>query len=419
MHILFITPDDRYLEETSEQRELLKMMSDVSESLHVVVFAKRSRGFQNQKLNEHTWIYPTNSFFRFLFYIDGRSVIRHQVLWQDELHADVILSDDAGMAGWLGLSVAARYGRVWMVALHDFYWDIEPSLWRLFRRYTVVPLKDLFKNAFRIITFSERVTIYTQHAASTDEERSKILPFPEIYVAPRVGTTTDIKQRYPEFNFIVLHYVPRGSGTLGLMLESMSMLRQTYPKSGLVVMLDRAPTLGQRTEVERWRAQSWIRFEVVPLGSLPFTNANAFLYLNGGEAEDTMLVRVVATGLAPVIATHSVVSERLLNNNVNGFLVSRPTADTIVSAIRTMNETPGMRELFRVNAGLLLQKQIIPTREAVTARLKECLSFEYQEVPEGMPGTERHLFAHLTRQLSFTERVRARLVKIVDHYTKP
>ncbi len=418
MHILFITANKRYLDESSEQRELLSMMSDVTESLHVVVLNTRGSGYENQKIGERTWLYPTNSLFRFMLYFDGLSTIRHQVMWQDELHADVILSDDPKIAGWLGMRMASLYGRVWMVNLHDYYWDIETSVPNLFSRYTIVPLKDVFLNAFRIIAFSERVAIYTQSSGATDEDKAKVVVFPEIYTAPTAAASMDIKLKHPEFNFIVLNYLPRNSDKLPIALEAMMILHHSYQRSGMVIMTNRKPTSSMLSQVARANAADWVRFEVIEPESFPYTNANVYLYLNGGEEEDAMFIRAASTGSLPIVAAQSVVSEKILNNNVNGLIVFELTSQTIANAIRKLNEIPGLREMFRVNSGLLLQQQIVPSREELVQKLKEYFTFAYEEKPGDAPGPEKHLFAHLADKKTILDRLSLRLKRIKEKYTK-
>lgn len=418
MHILFITANKQFLVEGSEQRELLSMMSNVTESLHVVVLNTRGDGYEKQKIGEHTWLYPTNSLFSFLLYFDGLSTIRHQVMWQDELHADVILSDDPKIAGWLGIRIAGLYGRVWMVNLHDYFWDLETSVPLLFSRYTVVPLKDIFTNAFRIIAFSERVAIYTQSKGVTDEEKAKVVVFPEIYTAPSAAASVDIKVKHPEFNFIVLHYLGRHSDKISLAIEAMEILHHSYQHSGMVLMITRKPTSAMLAEVVRMNATNWIRFEVIEPESFPFTNANVFLYLNGGEDEDVMFIRAASTATLPIVAAQSIVSEKILSNNINGLIVYDLNGQTIASTIRKLNEIPGMRESFRVNADLLLQQQILPSRTALVEKLREYFNFEYNQKPGDASEPEKHLFSNLTDAQSILGKIKARLNRIKVKYTK-
>lgn len=392
------------------------MLSEVSESLHVVVLTMRSDGFVDGAFDNHTWLYPTNSSFKAFRYFDALSTIRRQVLLHGTLQADLILSDDAVMAGWLGLQVASKYGRVWMVNLHDFYWDYKQSLSRVLFNYTAVPLQDLFKNAYRMLAFSERIAIYAEGAAKTEEEKAKITLFPALYAAPLPSTSTDVKVRYPEFNFVVLCYFPPASDTWSLMLESQKLLRQQYRKAGLVVLTNKKPSRSLLAQVRGLGIEDSVRFEVVDNESQPPTNANVYLYLGGGEDEDSMFLRAVAMGQTPIIAADSVITQKILSDNVNGLVLKALEPKVIADTIRKLNETPGMRESFRVNANLLLQQKVTPPREEMLAILREFLTFEY--APADVQDKEKYLFEHLTKKHSFFERVHIRLNAIKDYYTK-
>lgn len=412
MHVLFITGNRRFFEEGSEERQLLQMLSDVTDSLHSVVLTTRSQGHAIEQIGPHAWLYPTNSFSSLLFYFDALSTVRKQVSYRGQLYADVILSDDPYMSGWIGTDIAARYGCPWVVNVHDYYW-VKGSMRRMvWSRTSVMPLSLLLGRAARVCIFSRRAALALQRKA-TSEQKTKLFFLLDLYTEPQLPTV-DIKAKYSEFNFVVLGFAARAN--LGLLLRSMALLRTRYPKAGLVLVGYDPASWGERRAVLSHGASAWVRFETIRPGSFPFQNANVFLYLASGEVEDELLIHVAAAS-CPIVALPSEVSRSLIEQGENGILARGADAQDLTQAIRTLNETPGLRERFQVNANMrLVEAQ--PSREALIAGLRDMLTFP-AAAPEAPPMEEKptQLLEKLTHRQTILEKLQAQLKKIRDHYT--
>jgi hypothetical protein len=172
MHAVFITSNKRYFDPASVERQFLLMLSEVYSTLHTVVLTRP--GYAIEQVNDHTWLYPTNTYLPGMRYFDALYVVRKQVAWGGQLYADVIISDDPFVSGWVGLKLASTYDRAWLVHVYDFYWK-RPLRKRLFR-WPALPLSAVLEGATRICVFSNRAQIYLESAANeTQKEKLKTL----------------------------------------------------------------------------------------------------------------------------------------------------------------------------------------------------------------------------------------------------
>jgi len=119
MHVLFLTTNTEFLKDGGTEQTFLDSLVRATDVLHVVVYTKRRDGYKTKKLNDHAWVYPTNSFFGFKALSIMRTA-RFQVSWQGEFRAHVIYSDDGCAGKRVGGSVARLLVRKSMGSKHTF-----------------------------------------------------------------------------------------------------------------------------------------------------------------------------------------------------------------------------------------------------------------------------------------------------------
>ncbi|MGH7141364.1 MAG: glycosyltransferase family 4 protein [Minisyncoccia bacterium] len=384
MHILFITANEKFLDEEGEEKTLLAAMVEAAEALHIVVFTKRRQNYGVKKIGEQAWVYPTNARFSFMQRFAAMRTVRRQVIWQRELRAHIVHSDDPFLAGKVGFALARRYKRVWMVNLHEPYWDFASPLEAFKARLVMLRLKTLFTFAERVCVFSERVRLYAADAVGI-ERAAKLFELQKVHdpqVLRNAPVRADIKKEFSAYNFVLLVAAPLGPGShIPLALETLALLRQQYLKAGMVFV-----GAGRLAHLYALKAHSldlgpWVRFVPRPAEIVSyFKTANLLLYLGSGEEEDDKLITAVATGCA-IIALPSPTARMIIKDGQNGIIVEKPDAQTLVAAIRYFNEAPGLRERFKANSGAFLDLSGVGTLESLTERLKACWTY-HEALPE-------------------------------------
>lgn len=379
MHILFITSDTAFFDEKSERQTELDLMIEAATELHIIVFTKRRDGYQIKKIGEKCWIYPTQSWFPFLYLWDGWQTARHQLVWQHILHAHIIISDDVWLSGWLGARLSYIYERVWMVNVHHYYWDFHSFTTSFFKRLLIIPTSALFTNTYHIFSFSEKTSVFLRAAAKTEEEKNKILSFPLLFDDEQIKKgepEISIKNVHPEFNFIVL--TAASGRKLQFAVEVIKYLRQSYRKAGLVV-------IGKSHGLSRLRvkfdgASDIVRFEAEDSHLLSYLKTtNVYLYVDSGENEDTMLLRAAAAS-CPILAVPNNLSKSIIKNGVNGYLLEQATPELVAKTIQKFNEESGVREQFKINSGMFLHEHFLQNKVDIVAKLKEYWTFEEEPI---------------------------------------
>ncbi len=394
MHVLFLTTNTEFLKEGDKEQKFLDGLVSAADVLHVVVWTRRGSGFQTKKLNDHAWIYPTNSFFGFKALSMMRTA-RFQVSWQKEFRAHVVYSDDVRASGWAGAWLAFWYDKVWVVNIRTYEWGA-----RAFRQplsfFGAMPLSLVLPLAHRICIFSDITRLYLSVTAAHHED--KIIVFPRLYdteSADKEPLLFDVKQKYPEINFSLLVATTLGSKKkLSAALGTLALLRAnpSYQKAGLIVV-----ALGGSKWWWRLRAwirglRSWVHFEDAQALVSCLKTANIFLYLSGGEENEDAFIRAAAAH-TPIIAVDTKITHALIKDGVNGLVVPDASPATLSAAIMRTNES-SQREIFRVNSSLYMTQMVMASPQEVVAALQAL--WDYQEAPpqmEVMPNLDPHPLA--------------------------
>jgi hypothetical protein len=378
MHVLFITANKRFLEENSEERQLLLMMGEVTETLHTVVVTSRFDGYKTQELTARNWIYPTNSFPSYMRYFDILATATREATWQGDFHIDIILSDDPYLCGWAGLRLARKFGRAWMLNVHEYVWG--RAFFGGFSLTRAIPIKALLQDATHVCVFSPRARIHLERFAS-EVEKQKLFSIPALYTAPTTTATIDIKAKYPEFNYTLVAFAPYNS-SVDRALRTLKILRAQYPKAGLVFVTWSSEHTRTLRAARRAGLGEWVRVEEAPKNTFPFIHASACLYVASGDEEDDFLIHA-ASASCPLVALRSPISESIIEHGTNGILVDESPPQALAGGVRTLNETPGLREKFHVNASMRILSAI-PSRESIVEVLRAALTFPI-DTSEPMP----------------------------------
>lgn len=383
MHVLFLTTNTEFLKDGGKEQKFLDGLMSAADVLHVVVWTRRGSGFKTKKLNDHTWIYPTNSFFGFKA-LSMMRVARFQVLWQKEFRAHVVYSDDVRASGWAGAWLAFWYDKVWVVNIRAYEWGARALRRQPLSFFGAMPLSLVLPLAHRICIFSDITRLYLSVTAAHHED--KIIVFPRLYDAEATDKEPllfDIKQKYPDINFSLLVATALGSKKkVSAAFGALALLRTnpSYQKAGLIVV-----ALGG--SLWWWRLRAWLRglrpwvhFEDAAALASCLKTANIFLYLSGGEENEDAFIRAAAAH-TPIIAVDTNITHALIKDGVNGIVVPDASPATLAAAIMHTNES-SQREIFRVNSSLYMTQMVMASPQEVVAALQAL--WDYQEAPPQM-----------------------------------
>ncbi|MEK7581927.1 MAG: glycosyltransferase, partial [Patescibacteria group bacterium] len=169
----------------------------ICKELHIIVFT--GRGYNNLTLSGNVFLYPTNSFSRWLYIIDA------VFLAKKIPQLDLVTTQDpfeSGLAGWI---VSMVSGAKLHFQIHTDFLSPYFTKGNFLNRIRIVLARFLLPRADGIRVVSERI----KNSLKTKKYKLKTIPvvLPIFTDAKKIMETIpkfDIHKKYPQFDFIIL-----------------------------------------------------------------------------------------------------------------------------------------------------------------------------------------------------------------------
>jgi len=372
MKVLIINIDKKIFEPGSASLSRLKEYASFCEKLSVVVLTRRS--FEPIKVDNLS-VFATGSYYRAKYLFDALDLAKK--IMAEEKH-DLVMTQDPFDTGHIGWLIKKKYKIPWQCQIHTDF--LSPYFWQesFLNKIRVLLAKFLLSRADGIRTVSGRIKksllaiglLPPQSEASCLLKAITVLSifvdFEGLRLAP---IKTNLKQKYPQFNFIILMASRLSKEkNIGLAIEAMEEVIKKYPKTGLIIVgsgheKERLVRLGRRKLYDNIAFESWSE----DLTSY-YKTADLFLLTSNYEGWGMTVVEAMACG-CPVIMTDVGCAGELAVNGESGLVVPVNNQTALVSATNKLIEDLSLRERFKT-AGLAAINRL-PSKEEYLQEYKK------------------------------------------------
>lgn len=352
MKVLFISIDDQILVDDSLVQNRIKGYGKTGDELHFLVFSKRK--INRKVINSRIVIYGTGgSKYSYLF----RGLLQgYQIAKKEKI--DLVSTYDAFESALIAYVFKKILGIGMNVQLHgDFFsnpfWRRESVLNR-FRYYLGL---WLLKKTDTIRIVSSRIK---NDLVQRGFNEAKIVNFPvrvEWRSLAAQQPKFNLKQKYPQFDFIVL-FAGRLEKVKGidLLIRSFNLFLKKYPQSGLLIvgrgkeekkLMRLVIDLGLQASIV---FEPWVD-EIVSY----YRGADCFVLTSENEGWARTPIEALACG-CPVVMTDVGCAGEVIINNENGLVVPVNDEGAIVKALEKIRNNSELRSTFRQNAQSALER---------------------------------------------------------------
>lgn len=319
MKIISIGTDRNIFKPDSQVRARAMEYASLFDELHVIVFAKRNFKFQmtNVKTNGiNLFLYPTNSISK-LFYIFDAYKIAKRIIKENQLTKEnsIITVQDPFETGLVGAKIKKHFGLRLHVQVHTDIFSLYFSKLSILNKIRVNIARKTLPKADAIRTVSERVKKSIKKEVSGTRSPSVLPIFVDINKYQHTTITTDLKKKYPQFDFILL-VASRltQEKNIELSLRLTERLVKSYPKMGLVIVGDGPEKEKLELLTKNYGLISNVIFE-------PWSNdlvsyyktADIFLVTSWFEGYSMAIIEAIASG-CPVVSTDVGIAPEILQN---------------------------------------------------------------------------------------------------------
>ncbi len=360
MKILMLSTDRNIFNEKSATRKRMIEYGELVEELHIIIFSKR--GFKEKQISERVWVYPINSFLKFLYIFNAKKIGFKIIQNSEDLAKWVISTQDPFETGWAGLKILEKTKKKidklnakLQIQIHTDFLSPYFKKESLLNRLRLFIASKTLKSANCVRVVSERIK-------NSLLENKEYFPSCDIKVLPiYVGkeeiqekeTSFDLPQKYPQFSFIIL-MVSRleKEKNIGFAIETLSEVIKEYKKTGLVIVGSGSYRSRLKSKAEKLGIEENIIFEGEKDKSEIidyYKTANIFLNSSLYEGYARTIVEAGLCSL-PILTTDVGLVGSILLPNEDLLVCNVNDKDCFVNKIKELIKDNGKRIVLKRNA---------------------------------------------------------------------
>ncbi len=359
MKVLMISSDRNVLSANSAVSERMKEYGGLVEELHIVLLSDSSHDLKAAQLGKNVWVYPTNSSTSIFRPLNAASLGKKIVYDKKFVRGESVITADSIECGWAGLKIKNKWRIPLEVQLHsDPFSPYFSGFQNKVRRFMA---RQVLKNADAVRCVS--ATVAEKVGGIAGREKVFVLP---IYIdKERLSggqVTFDLHARYG-WHFVMLA-VARLSPekNLGLAIETLALVRQRFPDTGLVIVGSGPEEGSLKSLVKKLGLDGGVEFAgwQNDLASF-YKTANLFIQTSLFEGYGLALVEAGLNGL-PVVSTPVGIADEL-ENGKDAYICNVGDKEAFAKAVCDLIENNFKRENLRLNLKNTLENKLISKEE--------------------------------------------------------
>lgn len=333
MNILSIGSDRLLFDPHSDSARRIRAYGAHVESLHIIVFSRKSLSHVKTELAPNIIVYPTDSFNKFFYIVDALWIGWKIKSWFKEKTVLATSQDpfESGVAAFL-LSFFLRiplHIQVHIDFFSPYYW--KESVLQFLHRL-IGPF--ILKRASRIRVVSSKIALYLTRSLHIPKTKIDVLP---IYTDPALYARSVSKKEFPQFSFTILMLCRLvKQKNIPLALSALASLIKEYPKVGLVIVGDGPLKVKIKSLVNHLSLQENVRIEPWTNEQISFyKGADVFLLSSNYEGWGRTAVESVLSG-TPVVMTDVGCAGEFIKHEENGLVVPVNDEVLLVKALKRL-----------------------------------------------------------------------------------
>lgn len=368
MKVLMISGDRSLFDEASEARRRVIAYATSLTELHIIVTTTQKMGCARGKLAENVWIYPTNSAFKAIMWLD--------TIWLGKRlpAVELVTSQDPFELGYAAKKLAEDKIAKLQIQIHTDFMSPEFVKGNWKNKFRLRLMKGVLENADGVRVVSERIKDSLVQFKLKHEP--VVLP---LYADVKRFVETEpqfkLHTKYPQFNFIVLMMSRlEPEKDIPTALRAFKELVAKDSRAGIVIVGDGS----EKAELKKLAHDLGIENQVVFAGWQKdtvsyFKSADVFLNTSLYEGYGVSLIEAAASKCA-IVTTNVGVAGELLKNHQHALIASVRDSKAIAKHLIDLMGNNALRERLSVNAREEVLEKVHTTCEEYLKKMQDSFS---------------------------------------------
>jgi glycosyltransferase involved in cell wall biosynthesis len=356
--VLFVTRNQKILEEDAPVRKHYKDLTEVFDEVHVIVLGVGKRKTTTIRLASKAWVYPTASKYFLQQPFAAYKTAKQQLNFTDGFRPDVVVALDPFESGIAGYFIAKRFKRSFQLHItEDFFYDTfeqedESNPWRLrFAQYVLNRTQSV-----RVGTDTLREKVAAQYKNVSD-----LVLLPQYFNIKEIiesARSTQVEKLYPQFSFSILFVgVLDQDSTLFRALDAVRPLLRT-PSIGFIVIGEGSAKAGFQERAKLLSIDSQVIFKPKIEDIVPhMRSVNLLICTDTDSQSETVAIQAAAAGL-PAVLARTPLRDDLFTDGIDAYLCDPEDTVEFSQKMTKFLNINAMRTQFSQNAKDLVNTRI-------------------------------------------------------------
>jgi len=372
--VLVVSFDRKVFDPESAVRQRMIEYGALFEQLHVIVYSRKRDGLHMERAGGNVWLYPTNSWTRFLYPWDALRIATKQISFKFNLHADIVSAQDPFEVGLGAYLIAKKFKRRLQLQVHaDFLSPYFKDVDRL-NSIRIRIAKHLLPKAQCVRVVSNFMKEHLEKGFPQLVGRIEVLPiFIDIQYLQNAQPKFDIHEKYPQFNFIILMASRlTKEKNIGLAIDVFASIVKTYSKAGLIIVGEGNEKGNLQSLVRRHGITDSVIFEPWQdeenLISY-YKTANLFLLTSSYEGYGRAPIEAAACGI-PIVTSDVGIVASVFREEKDKFICPVGDEGCFIQRILNFIERNESRLFFKFNVKEHIEDLVSETKEEYLLNFK-------------------------------------------------
>jgi len=330
MKVLMLSIDQKIFEEGSSVRSWMVEYGKLVDELHIIVHTKT--GFEKTQISFNVFVYPTNTWFRPFYFFHAYNIAR-KIVKRDS--GFVVTSQDF-FTNFLAVFLKWRFEVPFQLQIHT---DVLNPYFRKqsfvnFLRYVAFRMTVRFANCIRVV--SQRIKNSLVSKLKVPESKITILSiYTDIGIYRNALIKTDLHQKYPQFDFIILMASRlTKEKNIEMAISAMEEIVKENSKVGLVILGEGPMKKNQESRIKNYGLKDNVILEnwSNDLTSY-YKTADMFLLASNYEGYGRTVIEAMASNCF-VVMTDVGIAGDIIQNEYNGIVISVGDRRALIEEIK-------------------------------------------------------------------------------------
>lgn len=360
MNVLIMTSDINVLRDQSSSRaDILKRASLASHALIIVLNSSSDR-YNPDRISNSLLIAPTNSPFRLLAPLHAFRIARRQFFFQNALQADLVIGDDAALAGVTAWLIAWWFKKPFLAAMRI------NTLARGYASYSIgcwaesVVALFVVRRANALAITSEGIRASLAEYGTALSDCAALIPrYMDIQAFLDEPIRVDLAAKYPHFKVILLVIEPlEPEYDVGLAITALAQVVRVFPHVGLVIVGDGSQKRKLTSKARSLGILDHIAFENRTENLSSYLKTARILLVTAPFLEYADTIAYAAAASCAIVSTPVGAASDLIEDGVTGFVCEPGDHACFASHIVELIRKPEVGNSVRMNAHLNAQNML-------------------------------------------------------------